>query len=128
MDTMKIFIIDSSKEDAESLSALLKEEGYNAYHASTVYEAIKKLKSDIPDLIITDIKFPNIKGLDFVSQIKKTAPKTPTIVLSAQDDIEDIEEFFAQGIDDYIVKPPRISYLLKRIEHLITGADQARLT
>lgn len=123
MDSGKILIIDSSKKDIDSLSALLGEEGYQACRADTGREGIKKLKSDSFDLIITDIAFTDIKGVDLILQLKRAAKKKiPILILSGQDDAEEIEEFFQQGIDDYIVKPPRLSYFLKKVESLVLSA------
>jgi DNA-binding response OmpR family regulator len=125
MDTCKILIIDKNKKDSDSLSRLLSEEGYQTACADTGGEGIKKTASDIFNLIITDIIFTDIVANDLIRKLKKTSKKSPPIlILSEQDDTEEIEEFFRQGIDDYIVKPPRISYLLKKIESLISGSSQ----
>jgi DNA-binding response OmpR family regulator len=123
MDTCKILIIDKTEKDADFLSRLLSEEGYQVFCANTGQEGIKKLKSDIFNLIITDINFKDIAGQDLIYQLKKSMKKpAPILVLSEQDDAEEIEEIFQQKVDDYIVKPPRISYLLKKIESLISGS------
>ena len=124
MDSGKILIIDNSKKDMDSLSALLDEEGYQVCRVNTGRDGIKKLKSDVFDLIITDIAFTDIKGADLIIQLKRAAKKkTLILILSEQDDVEVIEELFQQGIDDYIVKPPRISYLIKRVESLVSGVS-----
>ena len=122
MDSGKILIIDNSKKDMDSLTALLGEEGYQTCRANTGRDGIKKLKSDAFDLIITDIAFTDIKGTDLILQLKRAAKKKiPILILSEQDDAEEIEEFFQQGVDDYIIKPQRFSYFLKKVESLISG-------
>jgi DNA-binding response OmpR family regulator len=119
----KILIIDRYKKDADTLSALLNEEGYQAYCANTGREGVKRLKDDAFNLIVTDIDFTDIKGHDLIIELKRAMKKKPPIlILSEQDDADEIEEFFQQGVDDYIVKPPRFSYLLKKIESIILHA------
>ena len=121
MDTGKILIIDKNKKDSDPLSRLLSEEGYQTVCADTGGEGIKKAASEAFNLIITDVIFTDIIANDLIRRLKKAGKKSlPILVLSEQDDTEEIEEFFQQGIDDYIVKPPRISYLLKKIESLLS--------
>jgi two-component system, OmpR family, response regulator len=124
MDTGKILIIDKNKKDSSSLSRLLCEEGYQVVCADTAGEGIKKAASNVFNLIITDVIFTDITANDLIRRLKKAGKKPlPILILSEQDDTEEIEEFFQQGIDDYIVKPPRISYLLKKIESMVSGGN-----
>jgi DNA-binding response OmpR family regulator len=116
----KILIIDSNKQDTDSLSVLLHGEGYRVSCSGSGYEGIRKVKEGDFDLIVMDLSLPDINGKDLIRQIRKSAKeKTPLIILSEQDEVEDIEEFFQRGVDDYIVKPPRFSYLLSKIGQLI---------
>ena len=125
MNSTKILIIDSNKKDLDSLAALLRGEGYGVSCAANGYEGIKKAAEDEFGLIITDLALSDIRGEDLFFQLKKKTRKrkTPILVLSEQDETEVIEELFQQGIDDYIVKPPRISHLIKRVESLTSGVS-----
>jgi DNA-binding response OmpR family regulator len=123
MDSAKILLIDGNKEDRDSFSALLSEKGYNVYCADNGYEGLKKAKDEKFDLIILDLILPDINGEEICSRLKSSRrySRAPILVLSAKDEIEDIEELFLRGVDDYIVKPPRLSYLISRIEFNITN-------
>ena len=125
MNSSKILIIDSNKKDLDFLAALLSGEGYRVSCTNNGYEGIKKTGEEEFGLIITDLALSDIKGEALFSQLKKKArkKKTPILVLSEQDETEAIEELFQQGVDDYIVKPPRISYLIKRVESLVSGVS-----
>jgi DNA-binding response OmpR family regulator len=121
MEKCKILIIDKNEKYAQELSNLLREEGYQTSCVNSFQAGIKILKSDVFDLVISDIHFKDIIGESLIKQLKKSMnKKTPILVLSEQDDAEEIEDFLRQGISDYIIKPPRISYLLKRVESLVS--------
>jgi DNA-binding response OmpR family regulator len=121
MNPAKILIIDNNKKDKDFLYALLQGEGYRVSYSCSGYEGIKQAKQENFNLIITDLNLTDINGKNLISQLKKAAKnkgknKASLLILSEQAEIEDIEEFFQQGIDDYIVKPPRLSCLLSKIE------------
>jgi CheY-like chemotaxis protein len=117
MNSAKILIIDSCKKDMDSLYALLNGEGYRVSCSGSGYEGIHQVKQENFNLIITDLSMPDINGKNLILQLKNAAKnKIPLLILSEQAEIEDIEEFFQQGVDDYIVKPPRLPFLLSKIE------------
>ncbi len=123
MNSAKILLIDGNKKDRDSFSSLLNGEGYNVYCADNGDEGLKKAKSEKFDLIILDLILPDINGEEICSRLKSSRRYNgvPILVLSAKDEIEDIEELFLRGVDDYIVKPPRLSYLISRVEFNITN-------
>jgi DNA-binding response OmpR family regulator len=124
METCKILIIDKNEKYAQGLSNLLREEGYQTSCVNSFQAGIKSLKNDFFDLVITEADFKDIVRESLIPQLEKSMKKkTPILVLSEQDDAEEIEDFLRQGISDYIIKPPRISYLLKRIESLISSGN-----
>jgi len=123
MDPAKILLIDSNREDRDTVSAFLNEEGYIVHSAGNGHEGLEKAKSDKFDLVILELLLPDIKGEEMCTRLKHSVNKrtTPILVLSTKDDIEEIEELFQKGVDDYIVKPPRLSYLIKRVEFNIAN-------
>ncbi len=123
MNSAKILLIDGNKEDRDSFSALLSGEGYNVRCANSGHEGLKKAGDEKFDLIILDLILPDMKGEEACSRLKSNRRhnRVPILVLSAKDEIEDIEELFQRGVDDYIVKPPRLSYLISRVEFNITS-------
>jgi DNA-binding response OmpR family regulator len=117
MKPAKILIIDNCKKDMDSLYALLHGEGYSVSCSASGCDGVKQAKQENFNLIITDLSTADISGKSLISQLKKAVKNnTHLLILSEQAEIEDIEEFFQQGVDDYIVKPPRFSCLLSKIE------------
>jgi DNA-binding response OmpR family regulator len=122
MKPAKILIIDNCKKDMDSLYALLHGEGYSVSCSASGCDGIQQAKQGNFNLIITDLVTADINGKSLISQLKNAAKNnTHLFILSEQAEIEDIEEFFQQGVDDYIVKPPRLSSLLSKIEHLTSA-------
>ena len=122
MDSKKILVIDDDTKDRDLVSSRLNEAGYNVICAVTGDEALKRLKDEKFDLVILDLILPDIKGEELYQQIRKINryKRLPVVVLSAKDDAEEIEELFEKGVDDYIIKPPRLSYLVSRVDFNVT--------
>jgi DNA-binding response OmpR family regulator len=123
MDTPNILIIDNDKDSLFALSALFYKEGYRVSCANSGNEGIEKAKNKAFRLIVTEIDLPDIRTERYIGRLRRTGKvKAPILVISRSDDTEEIEELFQQGIEDYIVKPPRMSYLLKLSRRMIHGA------
>ncbi|MDD5504334.1 MAG: response regulator [Candidatus Omnitrophica bacterium] len=121
MLSAKILLINGGKE-VVMLPEFFIKQGYRVSCVNTGREGVKKLRVDIFNLIIADVAFTGMSVSDLASQAKRAAGrKIPLVVIGEQDDIEDIEEFFRQGADEYIVKPLRLDYLNERVEYLVSG-------
>jgi len=118
----KILLIEDNEEDSTSISNLLKENGYNTSCVDKGRDGLKQLKEERFDLLILDLLLPDMKGEDICMRLKnnRKLKNIPIIVLSVKDDIDDIEELFEKGIDDYIIKPPRLDHLMSRVQAQIT--------
>jgi two-component system sensor histidine kinase/response regulator len=91
------------------LTWLLKMEGYSVMLASDGNEAMQRMKTaaPLPDLIISDITMPGMDGFEFYRALRKHDQWTdiPFIFLTARDQVEDLEQGYSLGADDYLVKP-----------------------
>lgn len=102
----KIMVVD----DDDPLRALLRDylvaEGYHvvAYSLATAALADLKLGAKI-DLVISDLKMPQMDGLSFLEQVKKTTPQIPVVLMTAFGSIENAIEAIRKGAFDYMVKP-----------------------
>ena len=117
----KILLIDPNKKDASYVLKLLTEKGYNVSHFIDAKVALQRIDEIKFDLIIMELELEGIKGKTLYKKLraKKKAKGLPILVLTSQDDIDEIEELFQQNVDDYIIKPPRNSYFLSRVELLL---------
>ncbi|MBE9229156.1 response regulator [Phormidium sp. LEGE 05292] len=114
-----ILIVDDTPDNLRLLSAMLTKKGFEVRKALNGRSAIASAQADTPDLILLDIKMPEMEGYE-VCQHLKADPKTrdiPVIFISALDDVMDKVRAFASGGIDYVTKPFQEAEVLARIEN-----------
>ena len=102
-----ILIIDDEPAWLETIALILKERGYAVVAAHSGAEALKSLARHRPDLIMSDIRMPDMNGFDLLDSIRKlpAATKTPVVFFSSIDDYDARKTARDLGATDYIVKP-----------------------
>lgn len=117
-----ILIVDDTPENLQILSATLSQIGYKVRGVVKGQMALRAARSAPPDLILLDIRMPEMDGYE-VCQHLKADPKTreiPIIFISALDEVLDKVKAFASGGVDYITKPFQVAEVLARVEHQLT--------
>jgi two-component system NtrC family response regulator len=104
MQKGKLLIIDDEERLRNLLARIMQLEGYDVSMASTGKEGLRKLQHDTIDVVISDVKLPDINGIELTSQIKATWPATEIIVLTAFGTINDGVKAIKSGAFDYITK------------------------
>lgn len=120
--TEKILIVDDTPDNLRLLSEALSERGYEVQCAINGKLALMAVQNHPPDLILLDIKMPEIDGYEVCSRLK-CQPKTaeiPVIFLSALDEVLDKVKAFEVGGVDYITKPFQIEEVLARVQNQLT--------
>jgi DNA-binding response OmpR family regulator len=122
---MKILIAEDEPLILQTLELKLKKEGYEVIGCADGLDALQKIDSEQPDLIITDIMMPYMSGLEVVRKVKQDAGSRniPVIVLSTMGQESIVEEAFELGADDYLKKPFSLSELSIRIKKLSRKAS-----
>ncbi|RXJ68506.1 hybrid sensor histidine kinase/response regulator [Halarcobacter ebronensis] len=102
-----ILIVDDKLENLQYLHKVLKDEDYDIRATPDAMMALEAAKLSTPDLILLDIKMPNIDGYELCRMIKKqeSLKEIPIIFISALDSVEDKVKAFEEGGVDYITKP-----------------------
>ena len=115
----KILIVDDTPQNLELLSTLLQRKGFNVLCAANGLTALKLAQSTEIDLILLDIKMPEMDGYEVCQRLKEVeeTKEIPIIFLSALDNVLDKKEAFAVGAADYISKPFQIEEVLARINN-----------
>ena len=108
----KILVVDDDPEMCGMLSEVLKGEGFPVLTTSESLEALKILKKEEFDVIITDLKMKGLRGLDLLGQANKVAPLTPVIIITAFGTIESAIKAMKMGAYDYITKPFQIDEIV----------------
>lgn len=114
-----ILVVDDSSDNLRLLSALLTRHGFEVRKATSGPRAIAAIHADAPDLILLDIKMPEMQGYEVCQRLKSdpTTCSIPIIFISALDDVVDKVKAFGMGGVDYITKPFEEAEVIARIEN-----------
>lgn len=116
---MKTVLVAEDEESNYELVRIVLQKRYNLLHAHNGIEAVMMNEEDHPDLILMDIRMPEMNGLDATRIIKEVNNETPIIALSAYAFDENIREAKAAGCDDFLAKPFRVEDLIETIVRYI---------
>ncbi len=118
-------------EDEEDLTVIvadtLREQGYDVSIASDGVEGLEKFEAEGADLVIADVMMPRMDGFSLGRRIRKISPTVPLLFLTAKSTIDDVEEGFDIGANDYIKKPFELRELIVRIKAILrtNGVNKA---
>ncbi len=113
-----ILVVDDEKIIRESISYILKKEGYEVEEAENGKVAYNILRERSFDLVITDLEMPEMKGTELLEQIRKINVQTSTIVITAYGSLETAISALRNGASDYILKPVEFDELLIKVKKL----------
>lgn len=112
MSKPHILIVDNDRNMTRTLVDILNLKGYPAFAAHSGEEALKRLAEDSFDLVLTDIKMPDMNGVELQRAIKQKHPQVKTILMTAYSEDELIEKSLAEGASAALTKPLDINFLL----------------
>jgi len=116
-----ILVVDDEPQITRVLKTTLSSQGYGVRTASDGDEALLILKEWTPDLVITDLRMPNLGGLELCRQIRARS-RIPIIVLSVKGEERIKVEALDAGADDYVTKPFGVRELLARVRATLRRA------
>jgi DNA-binding NtrC family response regulator len=116
----KILIVDDEKSIRYTLRDILEYEKYEVDEAKDGLEALDLLRKNSYDVVLCDVKMPNMDGLELLTKAGETGTEAQFIMISAHGNIETAVEATKKGAFDFIPKPPDLNRLL------ITGAQRTR--
>jgi DNA-binding NtrC family response regulator len=117
----KILVVDDEEALRTVLAAELEGEGYQVTTAADGQEAITILGSSSFDLILLDIKMPNVDGFEVLKFAKGRQPATKIIMLTGFADLKNAIESKKLGAEDFVSKPYDLVDLLTTVERVLTG-------
>jgi len=101
----KILIIDDEKSIVDLLTVVFKKEGYSVKSSLSAPKAIELIDKEDFSLILSDIKLPQMSGMDILKYVKERKPEIPVIMITAFGTLKQAVEAFKMGAVDYVVKP-----------------------
>ena len=119
-----ILVVDDEASIRRTLRDILEYEDFEVEEAVDGKEAVEKLRSNPYDLVLLDIKMPEVDGMQVLEQMRDIVPEVPAIMISGHGTIETAVEATKLGAFDFIEKPPDLNRLLVSVRN---GLDRGKL-
>lgn len=116
MEKSKALVVDDEEDLRSILAYILSEEGYDIIEACDGKEAIQILDREKIDIVVSDIRMPNVDGVMVLKHAKSLTIKPIVVMVSGFADISE-KELRDLGAEDFISKPYEVSKLIKSIKH-----------
>ncbi len=120
----RILVIEDDLKTANAICAGLQGEGFEAVSATSGESGLRQLDSDPVDAIVLDWMLPGRDGIEIVRSLRARGARTPVLLLTARDAIEDRVLGLDSGADDYLVKPFAFAELLARLRVMLRRAGE----
>jgi len=116
---LSILLLEDDLQLSDTVKQFLELKGYIVYPAYDGFQAEDVAYEKHIDLMLLDVKVPNISGFEFLKKIREEGKQTPAIFITSLNSADDVEKGFEIGCDDYIRKPFALKELLVRVESLL---------
>ncbi len=115
----KILFVEDEGDLTLIVADTLRGQGYDVITAADGIEGINKFKSDGADIVVADVMMPKMDGFTMAKEIRKLSLTVPLLFLTAKSTIDDVEQGFEIGANDYLKKPFDLRELIVRIKALL---------
>ncbi len=115
----RIMIVDDEESFLKVLQGVLEVNGYIVTTCVNAFDAIEELKSEVYELVITDLKMPGLSGVEFVKKAKKISPNSYIVVMTGFPSVETAVKCMKLGATDYLVKPFDMEYFQIIVERTL---------
>ncbi|MBI3098748.1 MAG: response regulator [Planctomycetes bacterium] len=117
-----ILVVDDELDARLFLFSLLESDGFLVATSSSADEALKYVARNHPDLVLSDVRMPDVEGLELLSEIKRLSPRTRVVLLSAYADWPMYSEAVEKGGDDLLLKPSKNEEILRTVHRVLEEA------
>ena len=126
--TVRVLVIEDEMKVAQALREGLEDEHYDVTIAETGEEGFNRASSQPYDLVLLDAMLPGRDGLDVLRALRTQGMRSPVLMLTARDGVDDRVRGLDSGADDYLVKPFAFPELLARMRVLLRRGRDVQLT
>jgi two-component system, OmpR family, response regulator MprA len=116
---MRVLVVDDEPAVRDAVERALRLEGYEVQQADSGRAALDALERVTPDAVVLDVLMPPPDGLEVCGRIRAAGDRTPVLMLTARDAVQDRVAGLDAGADDYLVKPFALEELLARVRALL---------
>ncbi len=119
----RVLIVDDEPAVRAALDRALRLDGYDVALAADGREALDRLADFAPRRVVLDVSMPGVDGLQVCRRLRAAGDRTPVLMLTARDAIDDRVAGLDAGADDYLVKPFALKELKARLRALLRRAE-----
>jgi two-component system response regulator MprA len=120
---MKVLVADDEPAVRDALARALRLDAYTVELAADGKEALDRLTDERFDAVVLDVAMPHVDGLEVTRRLRAAGDRTPVLMLTARDAIDDRVDGLDAGADDYVVKPFALKELKARLRALLRRVD-----
>ncbi len=120
----RVLVVDDEPAVQTALSRALTLERYEVAQATDGREALERLSATPYEVVILDVSMPHVDGLEVCRRLREGGDKTPVLMLTAREGVDDRVAGLDAGADDYLVKPFALRELLARVRALLRRAAE----
>ncbi|MCK5196070.1 MAG: response regulator, partial [Desulfobulbaceae bacterium] len=102
---VKILVAEDNPVLRKSISSYLRKKGYQVLKAGDGAEALELFRAESPDLILTDLRMPEMDGFELLCKVREENADVPVIIISGIGTMQDVIEALRRGAWDYLAKP-----------------------
>jgi two-component system response regulator MprA len=122
---MRILVVDDEPAVRQAISRALALEGYDVQTESGGAEALERIADGAVDAIVLDVSMPAPDGLEVARRLRDAGDRTPILMLTARDAVDDRVAGLDAGADDYVIKPFALRELLARLRALMRRGGES---
>ena len=122
----KILFVEDEEDLTLIVADTLRGEGYEVVTAVDGEDGLEKFKTEAADIVVADVMMPKMDGFTMAKEIRKLSPTVPLLFLTAKSTIDDVEQGFEIGANDYLKKPFELRELIVRIKALLRRYGENR--
>ena len=115
----KIMFVEDEEDLTLIVADTLRGQGYEVVTAVDGEDGLEKFKTEAADIVVADVMMPKMDGFTMAKEIRKLSPTVPLLFLTAKSTIDDVEQGFEIGANDYLKKPFELRELIVRIKALL---------
>ncbi len=119
MSKKRVFLLEDDITLNETVTEYLEELGYDVDSVEDGVEALDKIYENSYDILLLDVKVPQMSGFDLLKELRDREISTPAIFITSLNSIDDLSQGYESGCDDYIRKPFALKELHMRVETIL---------
>jgi|HubBroStandDraft_2_1064218.scaffolds.fasta_scaffold1265397_1 two-component system response regulator HydG len=123
-ERVRILVVDDRPEMAEMIADDLSERGYQGVAATSGHAALRMLRAERFDALVTDLRMPEIDGLALLHESRQLDPSRPVIMMTAYGTLDTALEASSDGAFHYLTKPFRLESLVRVLEQALRSSSR----